>query len=154
MAQRDRRCLAVRQRGGEIRQRARGGLGEREFTELDHAQRRSIATLRQLAGTAALDLVEPLAETLLQAGWALLDERHDAGQWWLQYLQWTDLPALQRLLLRGWVASEWRDSENNRRARFYRITGTGRRQFEREVTSWRRATGGVDRVLRASAQEA
>ena len=44
-------------------------------------------------------------------------------------------PALQRLLLRGWVAAEWRDSENNRRARFYRITGSGRRQLEREVAS-------------------
>lgn len=64
----------------------------------DHAQRRSIAKLRQLAGPAALDLVEPLAATLLQSGWALLDERHDAGQWWLQHLQWTDLPGLQHLL--------------------------------------------------------
>jgi transcriptional regulator len=63
-------------------------------------------------------------------------------------------PALQRLLLRGWVTAEWRDSENNRRARFYRITASGRRQLEREVASWRRATGGVDRVLRASTQEA
>ena len=63
-------------------------------------------------------------------------------------------PALQRLLLRGWVAAEWRDSENNRRARFYRITGSGRRQLEREVASWRRAAGGVERVLRASSQEA
>lgn len=64
----------------------------------DHAQRRSIATLRQLAGTSALDLVEPLAATLLHSGWAQLDERHDGGRWWLRYLQWTDLPGLQRLL--------------------------------------------------------
>jgi transcriptional regulator len=63
-------------------------------------------------------------------------------------------PALQRLLLKGWVAAEWHESENNRRARFYRITGSGRRQLDREVASWRRATGGVERLLRASSQEA
>lgn len=63
-----------------------------------HAQRRSSATLRQLAGAARLDLVEPLAEKLLLAGWAALDEEHRAGRWWLQFLNWRDLPALQQAL--------------------------------------------------------
>ncbi len=63
-------------------------------------------------------------------------------------------PALQRLLLHGLVTSDWRDSENNRRARFYRLTASGRRRLDAEVASWRRATGGVERVLRASMQEA
>lgn len=62
-------------------------------------------------------------------------------------------PALQRLLLRGWVAAQWHDSEHNRRARFYRLTASGRRQLDREVASWRRATGGVEQVLRAATQE-
>ena len=63
-------------------------------------------------------------------------------------------PALQRLLLRGWVAAAWKESEHNRRARYYRLTTTGRRRFDAEVEWWRRATGGIDRVLRASAEGA
>ena len=62
-------------------------------------------------------------------------------------------PALQRLLLRGWVTSSWRESDNHRRARYYRLTATGRRRLQDEVVWWRRAIGGVDRVLRASAEE-
>ena len=61
--------------------------------------------------------------------------------------------ALQRLLRRGWVTAEWRATENFRRARFYRLTAAGRRQLEDETAWWRRAAGGVDRVLRAAAQE-
>jgi hypothetical protein len=64
----------------------------------DHVQRRGIAKLRQLAGPPRLDQVEPLAMALLNAGWARLHERHEAGQWWLQHLEWTDLPRLQALL--------------------------------------------------------
>jgi hypothetical protein len=62
------------------------------------AQRRSIATLNQLAGSERLDLVEPLAEKLLRAGWVRLDEQHRAGRWWLQALHWTDVAGLQQAL--------------------------------------------------------
>jgi PadR family transcriptional regulator PadR len=63
-------------------------------------------------------------------------------------------PALQRLLVRGLVTADWRASENNRRVRVYRLTASGRRHLEEEMTSWRRAAGGIERVLRASAREA
>ena len=62
-------------------------------------------------------------------------------------------PALQRLLRRGWVSAAWRDSDQGRKARFYRLTATGRDQLEAETSWWRRASGGVDRVLRAATQE-
>jgi transcriptional regulator len=62
-------------------------------------------------------------------------------------------PALQRLKGRGLVAAEWRDSENNRRARYYRLTATGHRALDSETAWWRRAIGGVERVLRATPQE-
>ena len=61
-------------------------------------------------------------------------------------------PALQRLLRRGWVEAEWAPSENNRRARYYRITRAGRRQLEAEMADWRRAAGAVERVLRLAYQ--
>lgn len=63
-----------------------------------HARRRAADTLRRVAGPTRLDLVEPLAAALLHAGWARLHERHGAGQWWLQHLEWTDLPRLQQRL--------------------------------------------------------
>lgn len=57
-------------------------------------------------------------------------------------------PALQRLLRRGLVAAEWRQSENNRRARYYSITREGRRHLGTAVADWERSAGAVDRVLR------
>jgi DNA-binding PadR family transcriptional regulator len=50
---------------------------------------------------------------------------------------------------RGWIASEWGVSDNNRRARFYRLTRAGRRQLDAETESWRRLSGAVARILEA-----
>ena len=57
-------------------------------------------------------------------------------------------PALQRLLLNGWVDAEWGHSANNRRARFYRLTPAGRKQLERELSSFERLIGAIGRVMR------
>ena len=62
-------------------------------------------------------------------------------------------PALQRMLTRGWIAAEWRASDNNRRARFYSITRAGRKQLDALVAEWRHSTNAVERVLRFSLQE-
>ena len=56
-------------------------------------------------------------------------------------------PALQRMLRKGLIRSEWRVTENNRRARYYILTGSGRRQLEAEVAAWRRASGAVNGIL-------
>jgi transcriptional regulator len=56
-------------------------------------------------------------------------------------------PALQAMLRRGWIRAEWRASENNRRARYYRITAEGRKQLGAEVAEWSRASAAVNRVL-------
>ncbi len=56
-------------------------------------------------------------------------------------------PALQRMVRKGWLKSEWRVTENNRRARYYRLTAEGGRQLEAEVASWQRASRAVDWVL-------
>jgi PadR family transcriptional regulator PadR len=57
-------------------------------------------------------------------------------------------PALQRLLLNAWVDAEWGHSVNNRRARFYRLTPAGRKQLEREVSSFDRLMEAIARVIR------
>ena len=57
-------------------------------------------------------------------------------------------PALQRMLRRGWIRSEWRASENNRRARYYELTREGRRQLEAQMAEWDRSSRAINRVLR------
>ncbi len=56
-------------------------------------------------------------------------------------------PALQRLLLRGWVKAQWGVSENNRRARYYTLTAAGRRQLDAERAEFDRIVGAIQRVL-------
>jgi transcriptional regulator len=59
-------------------------------------------------------------------------------------------PALQRLESRGLVEASWQKSENNRRARYYRLTRDGQRQLESEVSDWQRLSAGIARVLEAT----
>jgi PadR family transcriptional regulator, regulatory protein PadR len=59
-------------------------------------------------------------------------------------------PALQRLQLQGWVASDWAQSENNRRARYYRLTPEGKKQLEQEVTHFDHMMAAIGRVMRTA----
>ena len=56
-------------------------------------------------------------------------------------------PALQRLEARGWVRAEWGTSDNNRKARFYELTKTGRKQLVAETKQWRRLAAAIGRIL-------
>ena len=62
-------------------------------------------------------------------------------------------PALQRLERRGWVAAKWGTSENNRRAKFYRLTAAGRKQLAAETTKWERVAAAIGRVLSPAREE-
>jgi PadR family transcriptional regulator, regulatory protein PadR len=59
-------------------------------------------------------------------------------------------PALYRIERRGWIDSEWGVSENNRRARFYRLTRAGRKQLDVEASDWGRLTLAIRKVMQAS----
>jgi len=59
-------------------------------------------------------------------------------------------PALHRLELKGWLAAEWGTSEANRKAKFYRITASGRKQLAAERERWQRLARGMNRMLRTS----
>ena len=87
-------------------------------------------------------------------GWGVAERIERLSDGACEIQQGAVYPVLQRLLRRGWVVAEWRASDNNRRARYYRLTAAGRRQLDAEMAWWRRAAGGVDRVLRAASQEA
>jgi DNA-binding PadR family transcriptional regulator len=59
-------------------------------------------------------------------------------------------PALQKILLKGWVTAEWGISETNRKVRFYRLTPAGRRQLEAELSEYDRVNGAIQSVLRTA----
>ena len=63
-------------------------------------------------------------------------------------------PALHRMERRGWIASEWGQSESNRRAKFYRLTPSGRAQLTREVNAWETLARGITLILNAKPAEA
>ena len=58
-------------------------------------------------------------------------------------------PALQRMLVKGWVVAEWSQSDNNRRARYYRLTPAGRKQLARELREFNLVMGAIGRVIEA-----
>jgi PadR family transcriptional regulator PadR len=59
-------------------------------------------------------------------------------------------PALQRMKRKGWISSEWRVTENNRRARYYALTSAGERQLGQERAAWTRSSEAVERILEAA----
>jgi transcriptional regulator len=59
-------------------------------------------------------------------------------------------PALQRLLIQGWVKAEWSRTPENRRARYYRLTPAGRRRLEQEIDRYRRVSAAIARVLQTA----
>ena len=71
----------------------------------------------------------------------------------LQVEQGSLYPALHRLIRRGWIVAEEGTSENNRRAKYYRLTARGRKQLTLETNKWAKLAGAIGRVLRPSKQE-
>jgi PadR family transcriptional regulator, regulatory protein PadR len=63
-------------------------------------------------------------------------------------------PALYRLEHQGAIASEWGESENNRRAKYYQLTGAGRERLDAETSKWNRMSGIIDGILRATPEKA
>jgi len=68
----------------------------------------------------------------------------------LQVEQGSLYPALYRLEDKGWIKAEWGVSENNRRARFYELTSSGRKQLETETANWRQMSSAINLVLKAT----
>ncbi|HEY7179986.1 MAG TPA: PadR family transcriptional regulator [Blastocatellia bacterium] len=62
-------------------------------------------------------------------------------------------PALQRLERRGWVTAEWGTSENNRRAKYYRLTKAGKKQLLDETSKWERLNAAIARIMKAAREE-
>ena len=80
-------------------------------------------------------------------GWAIARRIQQVSGEVLQVTQGSLYPALHRLEIRGWLRSEWRMTENNRRAKFYRLSALGRSELERESGYWTRVSSAVTRVM-------
>jgi transcriptional regulator len=82
-----------------------------------------------------------------QHGWAISERVQQISSDVLQIQQGSLYPALHRLERRGWIKARWGASENNRRAKFYELTRSGRKQLQAEETAWRKLTAAVAQVL-------
>src|ERR687898_3161318 len=93
-------------------------------------------------GTLDLLLLKILALGPLH-GWAISQRLKQVSGDVLQVSDGSLYPALHKLEQEGWITSEWRPSENNRRAKFYSLTRLGRRALERETASWNRLSAAI-----------
>ena len=87
--------------------------------------------------------LEPLS------GWAIAKRIVQVSGNVLQVQQGSLYPALHRLEQQGWIAAEWKASENNRRARFYSLTAAGRKRLRSELENWHRLSGAIGLVIEA-----
>ena len=80
-------------------------------------------------------------------GWGISQRLRQISGEVFEVQQGSLYPALQRMLRRGWIRSEWRVTDNNRRARYYALTRDGAKVLDLEIREWRRAAGAVEAVL-------
>lgn len=80
-------------------------------------------------------------------GWGISERIQQISGDVFQVNQGSLYPALQRLKRKGWVRSEWRVTENNRRARYYELTPTGRKQLAQEQRAWELVSAAINRIL-------
>ncbi|GAB5562930.1 MAG: PadR family transcriptional regulator [Synoicihabitans sp.] len=100
-----------------------------------------------LQGTLDLLVLRTLAGLGPLHGYGIARRIEQVSEDLLALNQGTLYPALLRLEQQGWIESEWGVSENNRRARFYRLTSAGQQQLETEVARWRRMSAAVNAII-------
>ena len=80
-------------------------------------------------------------------GYAIMHRIHQVSDDVLRIEEGSLYPALHRMQQRGWIESEWGASENNRRAKYYRLTPAGERQLKDEISLWQRLSSATSRVI-------
>ena len=99
-----------------------------------------------LRGTLDLLILKTLTLEEMH-GWGIAQRIQQFSKGILEVNQGSLYPALQRLEQKGWIRSEWRMSDANRRAKYYELTASGRRALGAETANWRRYVGAVDLIL-------
>src|SRR5687768_6748288 len=103
----------------------------------------------RLQGTLDLLVLRVLRRSAMH-GWGIAQEIQQISREVLQVNQGSLYPALRRLEERGWIDAEWGTSDNNRRARYYRLTAAGRKQLAQETASWEEFVLAVTRILQTA----
>jgi PadR family transcriptional regulator len=106
-------------------------------------------------GNRTIDLPQGTLDLLIlktvalgpQHGWAISERIEQISKEVLSIKQGSLYPALHRLERRGWIKASWGASKNNRRAKYYELTKTGKKQLEAEESAWRQLTAAVGQVL-------
>ena len=99
-----------------------------------------------LQGTLELLILKTLSHEPMH-GWGIAQRIQQISRDVFQVNQGSLYPALQRMKTKGWLATDWRTTENNRQARFYQLTAAGRRQLAAERAEWERSSSAVNWVL-------
>ena len=100
-------------------------------------------------GTLDLLILRTIASEQLH-GWAIAQRIQHLSNDVLQVNQGSLYPALQRLERQGWITATWGMSETQRRARFYKLTGPGKRRLEQERSDWERLSAAIALVMRTA----
>src|SRR3984885_1334701 len=108
--------------------------------------RGTMPTTDLLQGTLDLLILRTLALESMH-GWGIAQRIQQVSKDALQIGQGSLYPALHRLEFKGWIRADWGASENNRRAKFYSLTVTGRKQLQAELKSWDRLSDAIGLVL-------
>jgi PadR family transcriptional regulator PadR len=115
----------------------------------------SVVFLQEMLVSEQIDLLQGTLDLLilktvaLEAihGWGIAQRIQQVSRDVLQVGQGSLYPALHRLERKGLISSDWRSTENNRRAKYYELTRAGRRQLEKELSEWQRLSGAIALVL-------
>ena len=102
-----------------------------------------------LPGTLYLLILKTL-ESGPRHGYGIAERIQELSEEVLRVEEGSLYPALQRMLIRGWVVAEWRQSENNRRARYYRLTAGGKKQLGLELSEFQKVMAAISRVIQTA----
>jgi transcriptional regulator len=101
-------------------------------------------------GTLYMLILRTLARGVEMHGYEIANSIQSGSVDVLQVEEGSLYPALQRMLVKGWVTAQWGVTAGNRRARYYRLTRDGRKQLETEVTQYRRVNTAIEKVLQTA----
>ncbi|MCM3872112.1 MAG: PadR family transcriptional regulator [Pyrinomonadaceae bacterium] len=102
-----------------------------------------------MQGTLELLILKTLSRDSMH-GYGIAQRIHQAADDLLKIEDGSLYPALYRMEERGWITSDWGVSENNRRAKFYKLTRSGRKQLDAESVNWERISQAISRILQTA----
>ena len=150
--------MAAKSEGKEVKKVEEGKEGQSSGRRTDEApgrrespgQEERVGREEIMPGTLDLLILKTLARGGELHGYEIARAIQQVSEDVLQVEEGSLYPALQRMLIKGWVKAEWGATAENRRARYYRLTAGGKKQLEAEVSQFERVIGAVKRVIQTA----